>query len=149
MLRVAMKFMRWIIPVFIGLFLACAVSVARAVDPIPESQQAAMALKILGAWHGTNASGPPKKLHVVYFTRSGFAQNQGGDEAAREKIVVASKPVLEAAGVAFERETVLMFCNLAKWDEKAKSFSHHSPYCGSSTLTGGWCFAVDSVIQNA
>jgi hypothetical protein len=42
----------------------------------------------------------------------------------------------------------LIFCNLASWDEKAKTFRHHSPYFGASDQTSGLCFAMDSVIQN-
>jgi hypothetical protein len=60
--------MRWISPAFIGLFLTCVVSVMRAVEPIPESEQAARALKILDAYHGPRPETPPKKLHIVYFT---------------------------------------------------------------------------------
>jgi hypothetical protein len=67
----------------------------------------------------------------------------GGDKARRE-----CEPVLKEAGISLDRETVLMFCNLAAWDAKARTFRHHSPYFGSSDQTSGLCFAMDSVIQN-
>jgi hypothetical protein len=198
--------MRWIFPVLIGLFLAGTVPALRAVDPIPESQQAALVLKLLGAYHGTRPTAPPKKLHVVYFTpsdrepelryrerldaimedirafyrdgmeRAGFGPETFGlardaegkliihlvkgkepernyNKPDAEKISHECNPVLEAAGISFERETVLIFCNLATWDEKAMTFSHHSPYYGVSfggtrSQTSGLCFALDSVIQN-
>src|SRR6266581_5920612 len=60
--------MRRVSPAFIGLFLACTVPSLGAVDPIPESEQAARALKIIDAYHGPRPETPPKKLHVIYFT---------------------------------------------------------------------------------
>ncbi len=68
-----------------------------------------------------------------------------------EKIYDECKPVLQAAGISPDGETLLIFCNLANWDEKAKTFSHHSPYYGvwtQANRTNGLCFAVDSVILN-
>src|SRR4051812_18709530 len=57
-------------PVLIAFFLAFAAPALRAVDPIPESQQAALVLKLLDVYHGPRPATPPKKLHVVYFTPS-------------------------------------------------------------------------------
>lgn len=65
-----------------------------------------------------------------------------------EKVYDECKPVLQAAGISPDGETLLIFCNLANWDEKAKTFSHHSPYYGMWTQARGLCFAVDSVILN-
>jgi hypothetical protein len=65
-----------------------------------------------------------------------------------EKVANECRPVLEAAGISMDRETVLIFCNLATWNAKARTFSHHSPYYGLWTQTAGLCFAVDSVILN-
>jgi len=59
---------RRISPVLLSLFLACVVPIARPVDPIPEPQQAALALKYLNAYHGPSPKVPPHLLHVVYFT---------------------------------------------------------------------------------
>ena len=50
------------------LCLACPAPGLRAVDPIPESKQAALAMKIIDAYHGPRPATPPKKLHLVYFT---------------------------------------------------------------------------------
>jgi hypothetical protein len=82
------------------------------------------------------------------YKRSGFQQNLESDASSRKRIQDASRPVLKAAGIDFDRETVLIFCNLARWDENARTFSHHSPYAGFANATSGWCFAVDSVILN-
>ena len=63
----------------IGVFLA-STAPARAVDPIPESEQAARALKVIDAYHGRRPATPPRKLHIVYFTpadrepAAGYAQ---------------------------------------------------------------------------
>jgi hypothetical protein len=172
-----------------------------AIAPVPESEQAAQALKIINAYLGPRPAKHPKLLHIVYFTpadrepqphyrerlnpiiedirafyrdnmmRLGFgpmtfdldrdSQNQlvihlvKGKEPERnyqkpdaEKICDECEPVLEAAGISLENETVLIFCNLAKWDEKTKTFTHHSPYYGMWSQTNGLCFAVDSVILN-
>jgi hypothetical protein len=65
-----------------------------------------------------------------------------------EKVAGECRPMLKAAGISLDSETVLIFCNLATWNETTGTFSHHSPYYGMWTQTNGLCFAVDSVIQN-
>jgi hypothetical protein len=195
----------------ICVFLACATLQLRAVAPIPESDQAALAMKIIDAYHGKRPATPPKKLHIVYFTPSdrdpepryqerltaimediqsfyregmvhaGFGpktfeldhNSEGkiifhvvkgkepelafprplserliGDPIASAKVIADCRPVLRAAAISLEHETVLIFCNLATWDEKARTFKHHSPYAGRSTQMSGLCFALDTIIQN-
>lgn len=199
------------LPFLICILLACATSQLRAVDPIPESEQAALALRIIDAYHGKRPATPPKKLHIVYFTpsdrdpepryqerltaimediqtfyrdgmvRVGFgpktfdldrdpdgkilfhlvkgkepesafprplSERMTGDPIASAKVIADCRPILKAAGISLERETVLIFCNLANWDEKARTFRHHSPYAGRSTQTSGLCFALDTIIQD-
>jgi hypothetical protein len=194
--------MRRSIAILISSFLTCAVSSLRAVDPVPESQQAALALKLLNAYEGAKPITASKKLHVVYFApsdrepephyrerleamledirafycdgmvRAGFgpktfdlARDTEGKwilhlvkgkepqnnyaKTDTQKICNECKPVLEASGVFVNRETVLIICNMATWDEKAGTFRNdHSPYNGYWTQTYGWCFAVDSAILN-
>jgi hypothetical protein len=53
------------------------------------------------------------------------------------------RPILEAAGISLSHETVLIFCHLATYDEKAGTFRHHSPYFGSWSQQSGLCFAAD------
>src|SRR2546425_465776 len=62
--------MQRISSVFIAGFLAGTAPILRAVEPIPEAQQAALALKLLDAGHGSRPAASPRKLHVVYFTPS-------------------------------------------------------------------------------
>ena len=68
---------------------------------------------------------------------------EGGDKVKRE-----CEPTLKAAGISYDRETVLIFCHLATWDEKARTFRHHSPYFGLWNQQGGMCFAADWANQN-
>lgn len=178
-----------------------------AVAPLPEAEQATLALKVLDAFHGPRPARPPKLLRVVYFTpadrdpvpryrerltavledirafyrdelaRQGFGprtfelerdadgkvvihvvkgkepeagypradwgSSDGGDG---DKIMKECLPTLEAAGISPADETILVFCNLANWDEKAHTYSHHSPFYGAWTRTQGVCFVTDSPI---
>lgn len=82
------------------------------------------------------------------FKRSA-SQEGSGDAWSRATITREIRAGLQADGLALDRETVLIFCNLAKWDAAGRRFSHHSPYLGDWTQTNGYCFAVDSVILNA
>ena len=198
----------WRICLLLALWLAGSPAARPAVPTIPESDQAAQALKIIDAYHGARPANPPKKLHVVYFTpadrepvpkyeqrleailedirafyrdemeRQGFgpktftlARNAegkliihlvkgkdpeagyprtwdkgGGGEESGRKVTGECQPVLEAAGVSLNRETVVIFCNLANWDEKARTYSHHSPFAGTSTRVNGLCWVTDSPI---
>ena len=52
-------------------------------------------------------------------------------------------------GVVPERETLLIFCHLATYDEEAHTFHHHSPYFGApSTQQSGLCFVADWAQQD-
>ena len=193
--------------------LACTMPALHAIEPIPEAQQAALALKIIDAYHAPRPAQPPKKLHLVYFTpadrepaanyperldailedirafyrdgmeRLGFGpktfalvrdvqgklvfhlvkgkepeadfprwmSRNGGNTGAPEggeMVKRDCRPVLEAAGISFERETVLIFCHLATYDEKAHAFRHHSPYFGDWGEGGGLCFVADWANQD-
>ncbi len=199
----------------ITLVLSCGVIRAASgpIAPIPEAEQAALAIPILDAYHGPRPTDPPKKLHVVYFTpadrepaaqyeqrleailedvrafygdgmkRLGFGPKtfalprdtqgrlvihlvkgkepasafprwlgrNGGNTGSPEggdMVKRACQPTLEAAGISYERETVLIFCHLATYDEKAGTFRHHSPYFGSWDQQSGLCFAADWANQN-
>jgi hypothetical protein len=183
------------------------------VAPLPESEQAVMATRILDAYHGSHPANPPKVLYVVYFTpadrepaaqyaqrletiledirafyrdgmeRLGFGpktfslahdtqgkliihlvkgkepeadfprwigRNGGntGDPAGGEMVKRDCWPVLEASGISPDHETLLIFCHLATYDEKAGTFRHHSPYFGSWSQQAGLCFAADWAQQS-
>jgi hypothetical protein len=77
------------------------------------------------------------------YPRTAWGHGDGGDGG---KIMNECLPVLKAAGISPDRETILVFCNLADWDEKAHTYSHHSPFFGSWLRTWGLCFVTDSPI---
>lgn len=179
--------------------------------PIPETNQAALAMKIIEAYQGPRTASPPKKLRIVYFTPSdrapapGYEQRLGtimedihdfyrdgmkrlgfgpksftlehdasgrllihlvkgtkpdanftvspgrqgtGSEKGGEMVKAECLSPLKAEGIGFGTNTLLIFCNLANWDEKARTFRHHSPYYGEYDKNHGLCFAADSVILN-
>jgi hypothetical protein len=201
--------------VFMAFIVSFAVSAMAStpLTPIPESEQAPQARRILDVYHDPRPANPPKKLHVVYFTpsdrdpaeqyaqrldkiledirafygdemkRLGFGPKtfvlprntqgelvihlvkgkepasafprwigrNGGNTGAPEGgdiVKRACQRTVEAAGIAYERETVLIFCHLAAYDEKAGTFRHHSPYFGSWDQESGLCFAADWANQN-
>ncbi|HWY74906.1 MAG TPA: NPCBM/NEW2 domain-containing protein, partial [Verrucomicrobiae bacterium] len=71
-----------------------------------------------------------------------------GDPVVGGKVTEECVPALKAAGISLDDETVLIFCNLADWNEKALTFRHHSPYAGLWDQRSGLCWAVDSPILN-
>src|SRR5690242_5943453 len=60
--------MRWMASIITALSFLCVVPTLGAVEPVPESEQGALVVKRLDAYHGTYTAASPKKLHVVYFT---------------------------------------------------------------------------------
>lgn len=50
------------------LFAGAALGRTEMIAPLPESEQAALTLKVLDAFHGQRPASPPKVLRVVYFT---------------------------------------------------------------------------------
>jgi len=64
---------------------------------------------------------------------------QSGQEIRRECL-----PVLEQAGIAAGRETILIFCNLATWDETQRRFRHKSPYYAGGSFRAGTAWQLDS-----
>src|SRR5262245_53354101 len=62
--------MRWTFLIALNVAWLLAAPADLAVDPVPEGVQAALALKILERFHGTNAGAAPRKLHIAYFTPS-------------------------------------------------------------------------------
>jgi hypothetical protein len=177
------------------------------VAPVPEGEQAALALKVIDGFHGERPAKLPKVLRVVYFTpadrspvpryqerlaavledirafyrgemqrhgfgprtfeverdakgqlvihlvkgkepeagypRTDWGRKGGGDVG---KVMKECVPVLQEAGISPDQETILIFCNLANWDEQAHTYSHHSPFGGTATRTRGFCFVTDSPI---
>ncbi len=53
-------------------------------------------------------------------------------------------PVLRAAGIDAERETILIFTNLVEWDAEKLTFQHKSPYYAGGTQRSGTAWQLDS-----
>lgn len=64
---------------------------------------------------------------------------QSGNEIRNECL-----PTLEQAGINADKETVLIFCNLATWDEEQRRFTHKSPYYAGGSFRGGMAWQLDS-----
>ena len=56
---------------------------------------------------------------------------------------------LRGAGLDGEKETVVIFCNLADWDAGTRTMGHHSPYYASGTSRSGTAWQVDSPLLDA
>src|SRR5579863_2904643 len=56
------------------------------------------------------------------YPRTDWGASNGGDG---DKILRECLPTLEAAGISTANETILIFCNLANWDEKNHTYSDH------------------------
>jgi hypothetical protein len=57
--------------------------------------------------------------------------------------------VLKDAGIDGNKETVVIFCNLAEWDPIKRKMSHHSPYYASGDSKGGTAWQVDSPLLDS
>jgi hypothetical protein len=64
---------------------------------------------------------------------------QSGNEIRKECL-----PVLEDAGIDAESETILIFCNLATWNDRELSFTHKSPYYAGGSFRRGAAWQLDS-----
>jgi len=70
-----------------------------------------------------------------------WADYQGGDG---NRIREECKPVLREKGIDIDRETVMIFTNLAEWDPEKLSFRHKSPYYASGDWRRGTAWQLDS-----
>jgi len=64
---------------------------------------------------------------------------RSGQEVRRDCV-----PVLKKAGIDADRETVLIFCNLATWDAGKLVFKHKSPYYAGGSHRQGTAWQLDS-----
>ncbi len=56
---------------------------------------------------------------------------------------------LREAGVDGDKETMVIFCNLAEWDPDKRTMSHHSPYYAGGDSKGGTAWQVDSPLLDS
>jgi len=63
---------------------------------------------------------------------------------AGRKVREECEPVLRAAGIDPERETIAVFTAIMEWDEGARRFRQKSPYQGGGSARAGFCWQIDS-----
>ncbi len=68
---------------------------------------------------------------------------ESGGEIRKECV-----PVLKADGIDADHETIVIFCNMSNYDEKAATINQNSPYYASGGKRGGTAWQVDSAILN-
>jgi len=83
-------------------------------------------------------------IHVVRGEKpyASYGPESGGD--IRKECL----PVLTAAGLDPEKETIVIFCNMANWNQATRTITQNSPYYASGTNCNGTAWQVDSPILN-
>lgn len=71
-------------------------------------------------------------------TYDDYTQKASGDAIRKD-----GWRVLRKAGLDPDRETIVLFTNLATWDPRALTFSHRSPYQGTGGPRGGLAWQLD------
>ena len=66
------------------------------------------------------------------------------DGKSGSKIRTECGPVLRAAGLDPDKETIVIFCNMSNWDAEKRTMSQNSPYYASGTNRNGTAWQVDS-----
>lgn len=80
------------------------------------------------------------KIHVVHGAQPySHYDVESGSEIRKECL-----PELRKAGVDADKETIVIFCNMANWDEEKRTMSQNSPYYASGTSWSGTAWQVDS-----
>jgi hypothetical protein len=70
-----------------------------------------------------------------------FADYEGRDGG---RIRDECRPVLRERGIDIDRETIMIFTNLADWDPTALTFRHKSPYYAGGDHRAGTAWQLDS-----
>ncbi len=80
------------------------------------------------------------RIHLVQGAEpyANYARESGG------KIRQECEPVLRAAGIDPDEETIVIFCNMANWNAEKRTMSQNSPYYASGSNRSGTAWQVDS-----
>ncbi|MDP0491520.1 MAG: NPCBM/NEW2 domain-containing protein [Verrucomicrobiota bacterium JB023] len=78
-------------------------------------------------------------IHLVKGRRPAKEYGKKSGSVIRQECL----PSLRAAGLDPARETVVIFCHLANWNAKKKTFTHNSPDYAGGTHRGGTVWQVD------
>jgi hypothetical protein len=82
------------------------------------------------------------RIHLV----RGKAPYAEYDVGSGQRIRSECLPVLRAAGIEPDRETIVLFCNMSTWDEKTRAIRQNSPYYAGGDHRRGTAWQVDSPI---
>ncbi len=80
------------------------------------------------------------KIHLIEGLK---AESEYGMSSGNE-IKKECLPVLAKKGIDGSKETLVIFCNLAKWDAEKLIFTHKSPYYAGGNHQGGTAWQLDS-----
>lgn len=84
-------------------------------------------------------------VHVVRGSKPYTEYNVQSGSAIRKECL----PVLQAAGIHAEKETLIIFCNMSNWDPQSSVMSQNSPYYASGSLRNGTAWQVDSPLLDS
>jgi len=82
------------------------------------------------------------RVHLVHGLKDYADYDVRSGDAIRRECL----SVLEAVGLKPEEETIVIFCNMSKWDAEKRTISQNSPYYASGTHRNGTAWQVDSPI---
>ena len=85
------------------------------------------------------------KIHVVRGEKPN-AEYSGKDGRAIREMALNQ---LKALGIDGNKQTVVIFCNLTKWDPATRRMSHHSPYYASGSSRQGTAWQLDSALLDS
>lgn len=80
------------------------------------------------------------RIHLVRGTEPYAAYDVESGARIRRECV----PVLRAAGLDPDKETIVIFCHMANWDPEKRVMSQNSPYYASGSHQKGTAWQVDS-----
>ena len=80
------------------------------------------------------------KIHLI----EGNHPNSHYGRPSGSEIRKECLPALKKAGIDAEKETIVLFCNLATWDEEKLIFKHNSPYYAGGNFQRGTAWQLDS-----
>jgi hypothetical protein len=80
------------------------------------------------------------KIHLV----KGAKPYSNYDVKSGQDIRKECKPLLAAAGIEADKETIVIFCNMSNWDAEKRTMSQNSPYYAGGGLRAGTAWQVDS-----
>lgn len=88
----------------------------------------------------------PDGLMKIYQAKGKLknAECSEADGADGQEIRRDALQALKNDGIDGDKETIVIFCNLAEWDPAARKMSHHSPYYASGDNRHGTAWQVDS-----